>query len=312
MRDLQIVLALASSGSTAGASSTLRLTQSAVSRALLLAETKLGVRIFERTSRGLTPTSAGERLLRGAGLVIAQLVDLEESTLGPEVRPLRVRLVCECYTAYRWLPSALTQLRDRLPRLEVALAVDHTQDPVAALAAGDVEIALLTTSPIRQGLLEQPLFSDEIVFVVGATHTLAGRASLAPQDLTRHPIITGNTPKAEQTWFYRRVFGRSVPRLEFLRLPLTEAIVDAARAGLGIAVLSEWVASTYVATGGLIVKRLASEPLRRPWRIAYRRDATEVAGQLRAVLQGAAPHMEAIAAPRGVSHRRSRRHARAR
>jgi len=313
VRDLQIVLALASSGSTAGASSALHLTQSAVSRALLLAESKLGLRIFERTSRGLTPTPAGERLLRGAGLIIAQLVELEESTREPAVRPLRVRVVCECYTAYRWLPSALTQLRDRLSNLDVALAIDHTQDPVAAPAAGEVEIAPLTTSPLRAGLRERPLFSDEIVFVVGSTHPLAGRTSLTPQDLTRHPIISGNTPEAEQAWFNRRVFGRSVPSLEFLRLPLTEAIVDAARAGLGIAVLSEWVASSYVAAGGLVVKRLASEPLRRPWRIAYRRDATEAARQLGAVLAGAAPRLEDVAAPRSfVPPPRSRSHARAR
>jgi LysR family transcriptional regulator for metE and metH len=292
VRDLQVVLALASSGSTAGASSNLHLTQSAVSRALLLAESKLGARIFERTPRGLSPTPAGERLLRGAGLVIAQLVELEESAREPAARPLRVRLVCECYTAYRWLPSALSRLRERLPRLDVTLAIDHTGDPVAALVAGDVDVALLTTSPVRDGVRERPFFSDEIVFVVSSTHPLAARRSLTPQDLRRHPLLTGNTPAGEQAWFMRRVFGRARPALEFLRLPLTEAIVDAARAGLGVAVLSEWIASSYVAAGGLVVKRLASEPLRRPWRMAYRREAAEVARQLAAAIQGEAPRLE--------------------
>jgi LysR family transcriptional regulator for metE and metH len=306
LRDLQIVLALAAEGSTAGASSVLHLTQSAVSRALSLAERKLGTRLFERTSRGLTPTPEGERLLRGAGLVIAQMSELEESARQPTVRPLRVRLVCECYTAYRWLPSALAALRQRLPRLDVTLAIEHTKSPVDALATGDVDIALLTTAPIRDGLRERPLFSDEIVFVVGTTHPLAGRLSISPQDLRRHPLITGNTPEAEHAWFMRAVFGRSRPSLEFLRLPLTEAIVDAARAGLGIAVLSEWIAGPYVAEGGLVTKRLTSEPLRRPWRIAYRRDATEVARQLATLVQAAAPRLEsaasspfATAAPKG-------------
>jgi LysR family transcriptional regulator for metE and metH len=313
VKDLQVVLALASSGSTAGASSALHLTQSAVSRALLLAESKLGVRIFDRTARGLTPTPEGERLLRGAGLVIAQLVELEDSARQPAARPLRVRLVCECYTAYRWLPSALTRLRGRLPRLDVTLAIDHTRDPVAALIADDVDVALLTTSPVREGLLERPLFSDEIVFVVGSTHPLAAQTSITPNDLRRHPLIAGNTPEAEQAWFMRRVFGRTRPTLEFLRLPLTEAIADAARAGLGIAVLSEWIASSYVAAGGLVVKRLASEPLRRPWRMAYRRNAKDVAGQLAAAIQGEAPHLErATSTPSETAVTRPRASARGR
>ena len=46
--------------------------------------------------------------------------------------------------------------------------------------------------------------------------------------------------------------------------------MDAARAGMGVAVLSEWMASGYVERGDLVVRRLASRPLRRPWRIAYR------------------------------------------
>jgi LysR family transcriptional regulator for metE and metH len=255
------------------------------------AERKLGARIFERTARGLTPTSEGDRLLRGAGAVIAQLSELEESVRRPVVRPLRARLVCECYTAYRWLPSALVALQARLPRLEITLAIEHTQNPVAALATGDVDVALLTTSAIRDGLRERPLLSDEIVFVVGATHPLARCRSITPHDLRRHPLITGNTPEAEQAWFMRTVFGRNRPTLESLRLPLTEAIMDAARAGLGIAVLSEWIAGPYVASGGLVTKRLSSEPLRRPWRIAYHRDATEVAGQLAKAIRAAAPRL---------------------
>jgi LysR family transcriptional regulator for metE and metH len=286
-----VVLALASAGSTAGASATLHVTQSAVSRALLVAEEKLGARIFDRTHRGLTPTPGGERLIAGAGAILAQLAELEDSARAPLDAPVRIRVVCECYTAYRWLPSALTKLRERFPSLDVTLAVEHTRDPVAALVAGDVDVALLTTSAVRGGVHEQPLFSDEIVFVVAATHPLAARASMTPRDLREHPLISANTPPAEAEWFMKRVFGRARPKLDFMRFPLTEAIVDAARAGMGIAVLSEWIASVYLDSPGLVAKRLSSEPLRRPWRIAFRDDAAGAARCLASALQGTAPRV---------------------
>ncbi len=291
------MLAVASAGSTAGASATLNLTQSAVSRALLLAEEKLGVRLFERTPRGLVPTAAGDRLIQGAGAVLASLTDLEASVRAPAPSPTRVRVVCECYTAYRWMPSALLKLRERLPNLEVTLAVDHTADPVGALVAGEIDIALLTTSPTRGAIEERPLFSDEIVFVVSTSHPLAARAAVTAKDLRAYTIITSNTPPAEAAWFAGRVFGRRPPANRPMILPLTEAVIDAARAGMGVAVLSEWIATSYLGHGDLVAKRFGAGPLQRPWRIAYRPEAAEAARRLAGALEGSAPRVYPSARP---------------
>ncbi len=283
---------MAASGSTVKAASSLHVTQSAVSRGLIVAEDKLGLRLFERTARGLAPTAAGARLISGAGAVLAQLVELEKATEAPLAEPARVRLVCECYTAYRWLPSTLATLRRSVGSLDVSLALEHTSAPVDALVAGEIDVALLTTAPVRGGLAELPLFSDEIVFVVSSSHPLASRAALSTRDLREHPLITSTqTPKAEQRWFFGHVFGRTKPQLEHLRFPLTEAILDAARAGMGIAILSEWVALPYLGAGDLLVKRLRGKPLRRPWRMAFRREVAAHAKRLATALEGAPPRM---------------------
>lgn len=295
VRDLELALALSAAGSTAGAASALHLTQSAISRALTQAEERVGARLFERSARGVVPTAAGERLLAGAAALLGQLCELERAVAAKGVAPTRVRLVCECYTAYRWLPSALSALALRLPGLQVEIAVEHTTEPVRALERGEIDIALLTTSRLssasRGKLLEQPLLSDEVVFVVAASHPLAHRKSLTPADLRAHTLITSNAPAAEARWFLASTFGRSVPKLTFLRFPLTEAIMDAARSGMGIAVLSEWMASGYLEAGELLIRRLAKGPLRRPWRIAYRREVAVAAERLAGVLAHSAPRL---------------------
>lgn len=295
-----MVLALVATGSTTKAASQLRLTQSAVSRALCLAEEKVGTRLFDRTRQGLTPTPSGERLVAGGRAILAQLSALEEEIVAPADVPLHVRLVCECYTAYRWLPSALAELRRAMPRLDVSLALEHTDEPAPALARGEIDIALLTTAPLpsprasRSPLVEKTLFEDEIVFVVGASHPLAARPALTKQDLLRHSIITSRVPPEEARWFFRSVFGKKTPSLSILQLPLTEAIVDAARAGMGIAVLSEWIAGGYLERGDVVVRRLASGPLFRPWRIAYRREVERAAEPLRAFLTGSLPRLRSM------------------
>ncbi|PTL81656.1 LysR family transcriptional regulator [Vitiosangium sp. GDMCC 1.1324] len=290
VRDLRVVLALASAGTTAQAASVLHLTQPAVSRALLAAEDKLGTRLFDRTPRGLVPTAAGQRLVTGATRLLVELGDLEHLVRTPVTPPRRIRLVCECYTAYHWLPSTLMRLRKSLPELEVVLAVDHSRAPVAALEAGELDVALITTSVVPRGRLEErPIFSDEVVFIMSASHPLAARKTLTPADLREHTLLTGQAASAESHWFMSSVFGRARPQLHFERLPLTEAILDVTRAGMGIAVLSEWIASPHLDRGDLVAKRLASGPLRRPWRLAWRREVDDAALRLLSALESTAP-----------------------
>jgi LysR family transcriptional regulator for metE and metH len=293
VRDLELALALSAAGSTAGAASLLHLTQSAVSRALCQAEERIGVQLFQRSARGLSPTAAGQRLLVGAGALLQKLSELERAVAAPEQEPQRVRLVCECYTAYHWLPSATAKLRERWADLSVEVESDYTRDPVSALERGRVDIALLTTSALPKGgrLREQPLFADEVVFVMSHKHRLAKKRSLTQLELLGEPLITGATPPAEGRWFVRAAFGRRRPKLRLLRFPLTEAIMDAARAGMGVAVVSEWMASGYLERRDLVVRRLASGPLERPWRIAYREELTSVAERLKTALGAAVPRL---------------------
>jgi len=284
IRDLQVVLALSTAGTTAKAASTLHLTQPAVSRALLAAEDKLGARLFDRTRKGLVPTPAGRQLLDGAVRLLSELGDLERRVRAPAATPVRIRIVCECYTAYHWLPAALTSLRHAIPEQRLSIAVEHTRDPVAGLEAGAVDVALLTTSKCPRGLAEAPLFSDEIVFVMAPSHPLAAKRVLRPADVRDAMLLSPNVAPTASRWFAHAVFGPRPPaELRFQFLPLTEAILELARAELGVAVLSEWIATPHLGSS-LVMRRLAASRLVRPWRIAWRPEVADAAESLRASL----------------------------
>ena len=105
IRDLRLILALVAARSTAAAADNLHVTQPAVSRALLGLNTRLDVRLFDRTPRGLEPTDAGRMLLGSAPRLLNEFNTLEAQLHGQATPAQRLRLVCECYTAYHWMPS---------------------------------------------------------------------------------------------------------------------------------------------------------------------------------------------------------------
>lgn len=120
------MLAIASAGTTAAAAERLHLTQSAVSRALALAERHAGVQLFERAPSGLLPTAAGQWLEASAARLLSDLAAMEQTLRLPPKVPERVRLVAECYMVYPWLAPAAVRLRHTLPRISLAIAFEHT------------------------------------------------------------------------------------------------------------------------------------------------------------------------------------------
>jgi LysR family transcriptional regulator, regulator for metE and metH len=289
VRDLRVVMALAAAGTTAAAAELLHITQSAVSRALAVAEDHAGVELFTRTPRGLLPTAAGARVLEAAPSMLADFVALERRLREPEPRPRRLRLVAECFMAYPWLTQVILGLRKRAPGIQLDMPIEHSMGAVEALVAGQIDAALLTSRPPRE-LPWLDLFTDELVFLVSKAHPLAAAVSLRPRDIAEHVLLAPNA-RSEDGWFMREVFGARRPRLRVERLPVTEAIIELARAGLGIAVLSEWVAASYLHApeSGLRALRLQKGPLRRRWRLAHQPEVASVVPHLVAAMGAARP-----------------------
>ncbi|MEM9192596.1 MAG: LysR family transcriptional regulator [Myxococcota bacterium] len=270
VRDLQVVLALSRAGSTSAAARVLHITQSAVSRALGAAEAHAGATLFERTSRGLVPTRAGTTLLEGAPTILAELRSLEARLREPPAERTRLRIAAACYMAYPWLTHMVLRLRASLPDLRLELPIRFTEHTVEALREGKLDAALIThTAPAD--FPSRPLFNDELVFFVATDHPLARQPTLRPKDLADHVLLVPNS-RSDDAWFMKRVFRSQTPRLRVERLPVTEAIVELARTGAGVGVLSEWVAGSYfrVPGSGLVLRRLSTGPLRRRWRLAHR------------------------------------------
>ncbi|XVQ15586.1 LysR family transcriptional regulator [Spirillospora sp. CA-255316] len=181
-------------GSMTAAARALSYTQPAVSHHIARLEAEAGTPLVVRHGRGVRLTEAGRILVEHVEDVLARTDDVRERIAAiAGLRAGRVRVAVFPTAAAAFLPDALAALRVRAPEVTVSLTEAEPPAALAALRAGDTDLALVfayphTPSDTDAGFREIPLREDPVRLAVPVAHPLAGAARLDPADL------------AEETW----------------------------------------------------------------------------------------------------------------
>ncbi len=276
VRDLSLVREISATGSVTRAGMRLHLTQSALSHRLRSVEERLGTLLFLRVGKKMVLTPAGERVLATSVRVLEDLGRTED-----DLRALArdgtgvLRLCTQCYTGYHWLPPLLCAFQAKHPRVDVQIAVDATHRPIDALLAGEIDLAVLTLLTEDPRVLVRPLFEDEMLAVVAPGHRLAGREHVDPADLAAEHLFAYKTERRDNYVFNRILDPAGVEPARVSRVPLTEAILEMVKAGLGVAVLARWAIEPALASRAVRAVRITRHGVIRQWSAATLRGRPE-------------------------------------
>ena len=276
IRHLQLVRAVAQRGTLTSAGLVLHLTQSALSHQLLDIESRLGTALFLRVGKRLALTPAGERLLASANEVLATIVQTEDAIrqLAGDSRGV-LRITTECYTCYHWLPPVLKQYRRTHPRVDVRIDVTATNAPIDALLEGRLDLAVVSDRVLDRRVVTRPLFDDELVVVMTPGHPLAAKAFIEARDFAGETLLS-YASKEESTVYQRLLLPAGVTPANLLQVQLTEAIIEMAKAGLGLGVLARWAVEPEVRAGRLQARPLTRHGFKRTWSAATLKDLAHV------------------------------------
>jgi len=272
VRHLSLMKAIAEEGTITRSSDRLNLTQSALSHQLRDAEQKLGVQLFLRLKKRMILTPAGERLLRSANKLLADLQATED-----EVRQIGagdagvLRVSTECYTCYHWLPPMLKIFHRKFPNVSVQIVVEATRDPLTALNEGKIDLAIVSSDVADEKLSVEPIFDDELVAVVSPDHRLAARSFLRADDFTEEHLLTYSVPASDNAIFHKFLVPAGVEPKKVSKVDLTEAIVELVKADLGIAILARWAVKPQLEKKDLIGLKLGKKGLIRTWSAVTRK-----------------------------------------
>lgn len=289
LRELEVFLAVADAGSLAAAATGLRLSPPAVTRAVAALEDRLGAAVFTRTTRSLTLTEVGQRLLDGARRLVADYETTRQAAVGAAASP-RGRLVVTASVTFgrSALAPVVCDFLDRFEGVTVSLLL---VDRVANLVEEGIDVAVRIGALPDSGLVARRIGEVRRVLVASPDYLARRGQPATPGDLKRHAFIgfTGLAP-------YRARRGDRTPRAGGVALsPRFEvndalAAIQAAESGRGITVALSYMVAGPIRDGRLI-EVLADAAPRLPAHIVYP-PARLMAPKLRAFIDFAAPRLE--------------------
>ena len=190
LRQLEILQAIADTGSFTACGRKLHVSQSAISRQILLLEEELGEPLFLRVGRRVRMTPAAESLVQ-LGKRVFQDVRDTVGTITDRTSDLRgtLRLSGGMTVCLYVFPPLLKHLRRIHPHLDVRLTVASAGRSVEEIRGGRVEAGLLTLPVEASDLVTVPVLREELLLITVPTHPLARRKRVAPRDLARQPFV---------------------------------------------------------------------------------------------------------------------------
>ncbi len=188
---LTAFLAVAESGSFSTAAERLFLTQPAVSKRIAQLEQQLGTRLFDRVSRRVRLTEAGEALLPRARQVLLDLEDMGRaiSNLTGTVSGT-LRIGTSHHIGLHRLPPVLRRFSRQYPDVKLDIHFIDSEEAWEAVLHGDLEMGVVTLPPQPDPRLHsQAVWQDPLVFMAAPEHPLARLKRVPLETLTGYSAI---------------------------------------------------------------------------------------------------------------------------
>lgn len=220
----------------------LLITQPPLSRQIQLLEYHLDAKLFERTSRSVRLTVAGERFLLEARRIL-RLAESASTTakkvaLG-QMGSLRVGFTAA--SAYDFVPRLVTACLADLPDIDLSLKEMVTGDQLEALGSGEIDIGFIRPLLVRHGIESTRVFAEGLQAAVPSSHPLARKKLLTLKDLDGQPFVMYSP--YESRYFYELIVGQLAQANVHPRyvqyLGQIHSVLSLVRAGLGLALVPQ-------------------------------------------------------------------------
>lgn len=264
--------AVARLGSVTQAARELHLTQPTVSVQIQELQSALAVDLVEPAGRGIRVTEAGRRLQETALAIFGLWRHCEDdlhALKGLERGTLRIAGVTTTeYFIARWLQ----RFAQRHPGIEVDLSVDNRDRIIQRLMNDQCDLAVMMMPPPALDLHTLDCLDNPLVVIGPLDHPWRQRQRIPARQLQGQPWLSRESGSGTRLALEEHLASLGVQVSERMTLGSNEALKHAVAAGMGLAVVSQHALAARPEAEGLAVLPVSGFPLRRQWRLVWRKD----------------------------------------
>lgn len=244
LQELRYLVALADHGHFGKAAAACFISQSTLSTQLKKLEDFLGVTLFDRSLKRVSPTPTGAEIVASARLIAAETAHIQELARHahePMARTLRLGIIPTLGPYY--LPHALGVLHKNFPQLRLLLREQMTAQIMQDLANGQLDAALLALPLQDDNLSYMPLFDEPFLAAFPVQHRLSKRSSIKITELRDEPLMLleeGHCLRDQAL----EVCSTEQKKMEEVRATSLETLRQMVGMGIGITLLPALAAQT--------------------------------------------------------------------
>lgn len=255
LNDLLAFVTVARERSFTRAAARLGVSQSALSHAMRGLESRLGISLLSRTTRSVSPTEAGERLLSSIAPLLEQMEGEIASLNALRDKPSgTIRITTSDHPARTILLPVLEKLLPLYPDIKVEIVIDHG---LTNIVAERYDAGIRLGEQVEKDMIAVQIGPDIRIVVVGSPQYIAGREEpQTPRDLTAHNCINLRLPTYGGLYAWEFEKGGQALNVRVdgqITSNLADQALAAAIAGLGLAFVPEGMALPHIQSGALVV-----------------------------------------------------------
>jgi len=222
-----------------------------ISRAIAAAESELGFRVFQRTTRRVTLTEAGEIYLRRIEALVDEFDQARDDALAVSAGPVgRLRMTTTVAFGQRVIVPLISRFRAAYPELELEVVLSDTN---LDLVAERIDLAVRLGAQVSGDFVVTKLRDTTYRVCASPEYLERVGSPAAPADLSERDCLRFALPGFRNRWHFRKDEGEAfeVPIGGSVVMSGALALRDLALAGMGPALLADWLVDEDIAAGRL-------------------------------------------------------------
>lgn len=271
IRHLKIFVAVYDEQNMTAAANKLFMTQPSISQAIKELESYYGVVLFERLSKKLFVTAAGEKLYQYATHIIS-LFDNIENIIKEDSLQKKLIIGANYTVGVALIHKYIEKFKSLYPNSEIMIKINNSSILMDMLRKNELDLALIEEIKNESDLVKDVFLDDRIMIIANHEHHLLSKKEITPHDIIKERLLLREKGSGVRNLFELKMNQIGLSIEPYWESTSTTALINATKNNIGITILPFQLVKDHIVSGSLKELKVTGMNFSRKLTIVYHKN----------------------------------------